>query len=121
MAKCILTVDDSKTMRNMVSEALKNAGYDVLEAEDGQEALSVIEKNNIDMIITDINMPNMDGIEFITKLRSIDNHKSTPIIALTTEGGDSMKERGKAAGANGWMVKPFNPEKMLMIVNRLCA
>ena len=121
MAKTILMVDDSKTMRDMVNTTLQQSGFAVLDAEDGKQALDVLAGNNIDLIITDINMPNMDGISLIKQIRSQDKHKFTPIIVLTTEGGDDAKKKGKEAGATGWVVKPFNPEKMLQIVNKLCA
>lgn len=122
MGKCILTVDDSKTMREMVNTTLKEAGFEVIEAEDGQNALEVLQKNSkVDLIITDIYMPKMDGIEFIKALRANPDYKFVPVIVLTTEAGSATKERGKEAGATGWVVKPFNPEKMLQIVNKLCG
>lgn len=120
MAKKILTVDDSKTMREMVSFTLKNAGHEVLEAEDGVHALQVLEGNKPDLIITDLNMPNMDGFELITAVRKEGASKYVPILILTTESDTNKKERGKAAGATGWIVKPFNPEKLLQVVNKVC-
>ncbi len=121
MSKKALTVDDSKTMRDMVSFTLKGAGFDVLEAEDGQNALSVLGGDKVDVIITDLNMPNMNGLELIGKLRADPVHKFTPILMLTTEGDAAKKEEGKAAGATGWIVKPFNPEKLVSVVNKVCA
>ena len=122
MSKTILTVDDSKTMRDMVNATLRESGFNVLEAGDGEEALKVLTDSDVvDMIITDINMPKMDGIDLIKNLRDIPKYKFTPIIVLTTEGGNEMKERGKEAGATGWVTKPFNPDKMLQIVHKLCA
>jgi two-component system chemotaxis response regulator CheY len=121
MRKKILTVDDSRTMRDMVSFTLKGAGFDVLEAEDGVKALSVVGNSSVDLVITDINMPNMDGITLVKQLRAKQNFKSTPILILTTEGGDDKKAEGRAAGATGWIVKPFAPEKLLQVVNKFCA
>lgn len=121
MAKKILTVDDSKTMREMVSFTLKGAGYDVTEAEDGKDALRVLEGGlKADLIITDLNMPQMDGFDLITALRGNPAHKYVPILILTTESDPAKKERGKAAGATGWIVKPFNPEKLVQVVNKVC-
>lgn len=120
MAKRIMTVDDSKTMRDMVSFTLRKAGFEVLEAEDGLKALTMLEKIPVDLVITDINMPNMDGITLITRLRVLGTFRSTPILILTTEGGDDKKAQGRAAGATGWIVKPFAPEKLLSVVNKVC-
>lgn len=120
MAKRIMAVDDSKTMRDMVGFTLRKAGFDVLEAEDGQRALSVLEKTKVDLVITDINMPNMDGITLVGRLRALAAFRSTPILILTTEGGDDKKAQGRAAGATGWIVKPFEPEKLLQVVNKVC-
>lgn len=120
MAKRILTVDDSKTMRDMVGFTLRGAGFDIVEAEDGVHALSVLAGTKVDLIITDINMPNMDGISLVRELRAGPTYKSTPILILTTEGGDQKKTEGRAAGATGWIVKPFAPEKLLQVVNKVC-
>ena len=119
MGKRVLTVDDSRTMREMVSFTLKNAGYDVIEAEDGKHALSVLGGQAIDVVITDLNMPNMNGIELIRELRTQQNYKYTPILMLTTESDDTKKQEGKAAGSTGWIVKPFNPEKLLQVVQKV--
>lgn len=119
MAKLALTVDDSKTIREMVSFTLKNEGFEVIEAEDGVQAISVLAGKDVSVIITDLNMPNMDGLELIAKLRSDDKYKFTPILMLTTEGDASKKEQGKTAGATGWIVKPFNPEKLIQVVNKV--
>lgn len=119
MAKKILAVDDSKSMRQMVAMTIKNAGYDVTEAEDGMVALSVAKTQQFDLVLTDINMPNMNGIELTTALRSMPNYKMTPIICLTTESSDDMKGKGKSAGATGWIVKPFQPEKLLATIERV--
>jgi len=118
MAK-ILAVDDSKSMRQMVSMSLKSAGHDVTEAEDGAMALDIAKKQGFDLIVTDINMPNMNGIELITALRTMPNYKFTPILCLTTESSDDMKGKGKSAGATGWIVKPFSPEKLLATIARV--
>ncbi len=120
MAKKALTVDDSRTMREMVSFTLKGAGYEVVEAEDGKDALVKIAANKVDVVITDLNMPNMNGFELIRALRADSNYKFTPILMLTTEGDGSKKEEGKAAGATGWIVKPFNPEKLVEVVKKVC-
>lgn len=120
MAKKILTVDDSKTMREMISFTLKNAGFEVSEAEDGKDAIRQLGNNKVDLIITDINMPNMDGFDLVSTLRANPVHKFVPILILTTESDTAKKERGKAAGATGWIVKPFNPEKLLQVVNKVC-
>ena len=119
MAKKALTVDDSKTMREMVAFTLKNAGFDVLEAEDGVDALRVLGSKPVDIIITDINMPNMDGIRLIKELRSNSTYKFTPILTLTTESDTSKKAEGKSAGATGWIVKPFNPDKLVNIITKV--
>lgn len=118
--KRVLTVDDSKTMRDMVSFTLKSAGFDVIEAEDGVHALSVLTNNRVDVVITDINMPNMDGVTLVKRLRAQPAFSSTPILILTTEGGEEKKAQGRAAGATGWIVKPFAPDKLLQVVNKVC-
>jgi len=118
--KKALTVDDSRTMREMVSFTLKGAGFDVIEAEDGRDALAKLGDQKVDVIITDLNMPNMNGFELIISLRANPNYKYTPILMLTTEGDDSKKGEGKAAGATGWLVKPFNPEKLIAVIEKVC-
>lgn len=120
MGKCVLTVDDSKTMRDMVRFTLKGAGFSVVEAEDGVQALSVLESNKVDLIITDINMPNMDGVTLVKRVRGGGAHRAVPILVLTTEGGEAKKADGKAAGATGWIVKPFTPDKLIQVVNKVC-
>ena len=121
MAKVALTVDDSKTIREMVSFTLKNEGFEVIEAEDGQHAISVLGNQEVSVIITDLNMPNMDGLELIRNLRANPTYKFTPILMLTTEGDANKKQQGKDAGATGWIVKPFNPEKLIQVVNKVAA
>ncbi|HMW47865.1 MAG TPA: response regulator [Cellvibrionaceae bacterium] len=119
MAK-ILAVDDSASMRQMVTFTLKGAGHDVTEACDGVEALKVAKnQSKFDLVISDINMPNMDGIALIKELRSLPEFKFTPILMLTTESGTDKKSEGKAAGATGWIVKPFNPDQLLATVGKV--
>lgn len=115
----ILAVDDSASMRQMVTFTLKGAGYDVLEASDGVEALAVAQNGAVDLVLSDVNMPNMDGITLIKELRSLDSYKYTPMLMLTTESGDDKKSEGKQAGATGWIVKPFNPEQLLKVIKKV--
>ena len=115
----ILAVDDSASMRQMVAYALKNAGHEVVEAVDGVDALKVAKTKSVNLVITDVNMPNMDGIALIKELRGLPNYKFIPILMLTTEAGADKKQEGKAAGATGWMVKPFNPEQLLATVDKV--
>lgn len=119
MGHCILTVDDSSTMRQMITFTLKGAGFDILEAGDGVEALEVAKGKKLSLVITDVNMPRMDGITLIQRLRALPEFKFTPILVLTTESDASMKQKGKEAGATGWIVKPFSPEKLLDVVNKV--
>ena len=119
MAKTILTADDSASMRQMVTFTLKGAGYEVVEAVDGKDGLSMISKSKVDMIITDLNMPNMDGIEMIRNVRTMPQYKFIPIILLTTESQDGKKKEGKAAGATGWITKPFKPEQLLAVIKKV--
>lgn len=120
MAKKILAVDDSRTMREMVSFTLKSAGYEVIEAEDGQAALNSLNGVKVDAVITDLNMPNMNGFDLIRSLRSNPSYKFIPILMLTTEGEDGKKQEGKSVGATGWIVKPFNPQKLVEVVQKVC-
>jgi two-component system chemotaxis response regulator CheY len=121
MSKRILTIDDSKTMRDMLMLTLAEAGFDVIQAVDGQDGLDVLgkEKEPIDVIITDINMPRMDGYEVIRNLRRDPAHKSTPILVLTTESDTDKKNLARDAGATGWMVKPFDPERLVATVRKV--
>ncbi len=119
MAKTILTVDDSNSIRQMVAFTLKGAGYVVIEAVDGQDGLEKAKTTTVDLVLTDQNMPRMDGITMIKNLRTIPAYKSVPILMLTTESGDAMKTAGKAAGATGWIVKPFDPAKLLEVVKKV--
>jgi len=116
MAKSILIVDDSETVRQVLQLALGNAGYQVIEAEDGYDALGKLSGARVDMLITDLNMPNMDGLELIKKVREGGQHRFTPIVMLTTESSGEKKKAGREAGASGWIVKPFKPEQLLKVV-----
>jgi two-component system chemotaxis response regulator CheY len=115
----ILAVDDSASMRQMVSFTLKGAGYNVVEAVDGVDALNKAKAQTFDCIVTDVNMPNKDGISLIRDLRTLANYKFTPILMLTTESGMDKKQQGKDAGATGWIVKPFNPDQLLKTINKV--
>lgn len=119
MAKTILIVDDSATLRQVVSIALKGAGYDVIEGADGKDALTKLTGQKVHLIISDVNMPNMDGITFVSEVKKLPAYKFTPVIMLTTEAGEDKKAAGQAAGAKAWMVKPFKPEQMLNAVSKL--
>lgn len=121
MAKTILTVDDSKTMREMLKAVLADAGMNVLQAEDGVHGLEVLESATPDVIITDINMPRMDGFGFIESVRASGNLRSIPILVLTTENTSEKKDRARQAGASGWIVKPFDPAKLLGAIDRVAA
>lgn len=120
MAKTVLAVDDSKTMRDMIEFTLKDAGYSVLLAENGKEGLDTLSSNLVDLIITDINMPIMNGIEFVKAIRTDSARRSLPVLILTTESGDDLKQQGREAGATGWIVKPFVPEKLMKVVAKVC-
>jgi len=120
MSKNILAVDDSKTMRDMVSFTLGNAGYSVTVASDGVEGSQKLDHAKFDAIITDINMPNMNGIEFTRVVRRHTTHRATPVLILTTESGADLKNEGRSAGATGWIVKPFTPEKLIQVLQKVC-
>jgi two-component system chemotaxis response regulator CheY len=119
MAKSVMSVDDSSTMRKMVAFTLKSAGYEVVEASDGAEALRLLKIRPVDLVISDIHMPNMDGIELTRQLRSVPSFGRTPILLLTTESDPVKKSQGRAAGATGWIVKPFTQEQLLTVVSRV--
>jgi len=119
MAKTILIVDDSASVRQVVSIALKQAGYDVVAAEDGMDALTKLDGRKLHLVISDVNMPRLDGIGFITQMKAKPAYKFTPVIMLTTEAGDAKKQEGKAAGAKAWVVKPFQPAQLLSAVSML--
>ena len=115
----ILTVDDTASMRQMISFTLHSVGHEVIQASDGQEALKVIEGKKVDLVIADLNMPNMDGITLLKSLRALADYKFTPILMLTTESQEAKRQQGKIAGATGWIVKPFNPEQLLTVVKKV--
>lgn len=119
MAKTILIVDDSASLRQVVGIALKGAGYEIIEGCDGQDALNKLGGKKIHLVISDVNMPNMDGISFVKALKQLPNYKFTPVIMLTTESQDEKKREGQAAGAKAWVVKPFKPETLLGAVQKL--
>jgi two-component system, chemotaxis family, chemotaxis protein CheY len=119
MSKTILIVDDSSSLRQVVSLALTRAGYDVIEGVDGMDALTKLDGRKINLIVSDVNMPRMDGITFVTHVKQNPRYKFTPVIMLTTEGQDAKKEQGRAAGAKAWIVKPFSPPVLLDAVSKL--
>jgi len=119
MTKTALIVDDSPSMRQMVSFTLKDAAFTVIEGVDGQDALKKVQGQRVDVVVTDLNMPVMDGITLIQQLRSNPLYKFTPILMLTTESQDSKKQAGKAAGATGWLIKPFNPQQLLDVIAKV--
>ncbi len=115
----ILVVDDSASMRQMISFTLKNAGFNVVEAVDGQDAYEKANSGDFDLVLTDQNMPRMDGIALTKKLRENPRFKTTPILILTIESSDQLKQAGRAAGATGWLVKPFDPAKLVEVIAKL--
>lgn len=119
MAKTIMIVDDSASLRQVVSIALKSSGYDVIEGVDGKDALAKLTGQKVHLIISDVNMPNMDGISFVKEVKKLPDYKFTPVIMLTTEAGEDKKAAGQAAGAKAWVVKPFKPEQMITAVAKL--
>jgi len=119
MGKVVLTVDDSASIRQMVAFTLKSAGYEVMEAVDGEDGLGKARGRNADLILTDQNMPRMDGLTLIKSLRGLPQYRAIPILMLTTESSDAMKSAGRAAGATGWLVKPFDPQKLLEVVKKV--
>ena len=119
MAKTVLTVDDSASIRQMVAFTLKGAGYSVIEAADGQDGLDKAKATAVQLVLTDQNMPKMDGLTLTKSLRGLPSYASVPILMLTTESSDAMKAQGKAAGATGWLVKPFDPAKLLEVVKKV--
>lgn len=121
MSKTILTVDDSRTMREMLLLALSDAGFSVVQAEDGVHGLEVLESETPDVIVTDINMPRMDGFGFIEGVRRHEKHRAVPILVLTTESDSEKKDRARRAGATGWIVKPFNPVKLVDAIRRVAV
>ena len=119
MAKTVLAVDDSASIRQMVSFTLKSAGYDVVEAVDGMDGLEKAKTKSINLVLTDQNMPRMDGLTLIKNLRGMPQYAKTPILMLTTESSDAMQAQGRAAGATGWLVKPFDPQKLIEVVRKV--
>lgn len=119
VSKTVMIVDDSSSLRTVVGMALKGAGYDVIEGCDGKDALNKLTGQKVHLIITDLNMPVMDGIEFVKQVKQHPNYKFTPIIMLTTEGQENKKQEGQAAGVKAWVVKPFQPDQMLGAVAKL--
>jgi len=119
MAKTILAVDDSGSLRQMVAFSLKAAGYQVIEAVDGQDGLEKARLQVVDLVLTDQNMPRMDGLTLIKSIRGLPSYQRVPILMLTTESSDDMKAKGRAAGANGWLVKPFDPQKLTEVVKKV--
>jgi two-component system, chemotaxis family, chemotaxis protein CheY len=119
MAKTILIVDDSASLRQVVGIALRGAGYDVIEACDGRDALAKLTGQKVHLMISDVNMPNMDGISFVKAVKQLPAYKFTPVVMLTTESQEEKKREGQAAGAKAWVVKPFRPEQMLVVVQKL--
>ncbi len=119
MGKKILFVDDSASMRQILKIAICDAGYDVITADDGQQGLAKARQERFNLIISDVNMPNMNGIEMLKSIKSDATNKFTPVVMLTTESGEEMKQQGKAAGAKVWVVKPFKPDKLLMVIKKL--
>jgi len=120
MPKTIMTIDDSPTIRQMVKFTLKTVGYEIVEAVDGPSALAKLSVQKIDLFLSDINMPGMNGLELIRKIRAMPTFKFTPIILLTTESDQAKKQEGKAAGATGWVVKPFTQEQLIAVIKRVC-
>lgn len=121
MTKTVLTVDDSRTMRDMLRLALTDAAYEVIQAVDGVHGLEVLAGSDPDVIVTDINMPNLDGFGFIEGVRRSSRHRATPILVLTTESEPEKKQRARDAGATGWIVKPFDPVKLVAAIRRVAA
>ncbi|MFP4155100.1 MAG: response regulator [Halothiobacillaceae bacterium] len=119
MSKNILVVDDSAAVRQVVSLSLKQAGHRVVEAVDGRDALGKLDQCRFHLVISDVNMPNLDGIGFVTRMKSHDAHRFTPVLMLTTESGEARKAEGRAAGVRAWLVKPFSPDVLLSAVGRL--
>lgn len=117
----VLSVDDSGSIRQMVTFTLKGAGYEVIEAVDGQDALEKAKLNTVDVVLTDQNMPRMDGLTLIKNLRAMPAYSNVPILMLTTESGEAMKKQGKMAGATGWLVKPFGPQKLLEVMKKVAG
>jgi two-component system, chemotaxis family, chemotaxis protein CheY len=119
MSKRIMAVDDSASIRQMVGFTLRQAGYEVVEAVDGKDALSKLDGNPVHMVITDLNMPNLDGIGLIKWIRASSKYRFIPVVMLTTESQEARKQEGKTAGATGWVVKPFRPEQLVSVIKKV--
>lgn len=119
MSKTVLAVDDSASIRQMVAFTLKSSGYEVVEAVDGMDGLEKAKSRSFNLVLTDQNMPRMDGLTLVRSLRGLAQYSTTPILMLTTESSDAMKAQGKAAGATGWLVKPFDPQKLIEVVKKV--
>jgi two-component system chemotaxis response regulator CheY len=119
MSKTILAVDDSVSIRQMVAFTLNSSGYEVIEAVDGVDGLEKAKAKSVDLVLSDQNMPRMDGLALIKALRALPQYKTVPILMLTTESSDAMKQQGRAAGATGWLVKPFDPQKLIEVVKKV--
>ena len=119
MAKSILAIDDSASIRQMVSFTLKGAGYEVIEAVDGEDGLAKAKAKAVDLVLTDQNLPRRDGLSMVRALRQLPAYRTAPILILTTESSDAMKNQGRAAGATGWQVKPFDPNRLLEVVRKV--
>ena len=118
--KRVITVDDSMTVRQVLNMTLSEAGYEVVEAVDGEDALGKFENNTFDVMVTDLNMPRLDGVDLIKQVRSLPGNRFVPIIMLTNETDPEMKQAGKSAGASGWVTKPFKPESLLSVIRMIC-
>lgn len=121
MSKTVLVVDDSTSLRQVVGMTLKSQGFEVIEGCDGKDALTKLDGRKVHLIVSDLNMPNMDGLSFVREVKKMPDYRFVPIIMLTTETDDALKAQGQAAGLKAWMVKPFKPEQMLAAVNKLVA
>ena len=121
MNRTVLVVDDSSSFRTVVKLALQKSGYEVIEAQDGRDALAKLEGRRINLVVCDINMPQMDGLTFVREMKGRDSHKFTPVIMLTTETQAAKKEEARAAGAKGWLTKPFQTAQLIEAVNKLCV
>lgn len=119
--RCVLVVDDSATIRSLVTHVLGQAGFDVVVQEDGQAALYYARRHTVDLVLTDVNMPILDGIDLISELRALPDYEFVPILVLTTESGTAKKMEGKAAGATGWIVKPLNPDRLVTTIEKVLS
>lgn len=121
MTRIALVVDDSPSVRQLVGHTLRQAGFEVIEGTDGKDGLAHLAHEHVDLVITDLNMPEMNGLELVTRLRGLRQYRFTPVLMLTTENGDARKQAGRAAGATGWITKPFDPKQLLQVIARVLA